>query len=132
MNLGEYVSNHALRGACTCGKCIDAPPNPKAHQPEGHTADVMFFKVAMINDPEMETFQSLVNEQFPHWLDGEEHSYLEMGADIGDQGIALTTMALGYLLGTWKLSTPRSMMPFLPPDLQMKMAGMGMVTIKST
>lgn len=130
MTLAEYVQSHTQKGACTCGRCIDAPTNPEDHQPKGHTADVMFFKIAMLNKPHAETFKALVNEQFPHWLDGEEHSYIEMGADIGDQGIALVTMGLGYLLGVWQLFTP-ALMPFLPKDMQMKMAGMGMVTIKA-
>jgi hypothetical protein len=29
----EYVMAHAERGACKCGRCFDAPPNPEQHQP---------------------------------------------------------------------------------------------------
>ena len=131
VTLAEYVQNHTQRGACTCGRCLDAPANPEDHQPKGHTADVMFFKVAMADRPDVKTFKSMVNTQFPHRLAGEEHSYIEMGANIGDQGIALTAMALGHLLGIWQLLTPTSLMSFLPDDLQMQMAGQGMVTIKA-
>lgn len=131
MNLPEYVSNHATRGACTCGQCIDAPLQPEDHQPDGHTADVVFFKVARVNDPDSGIFRSLIENTHPHWLDGEEHNYLEMGGDMGDQGIALVTMGLGSLLDTWQLLTPKNMMPSLPEDLQMEMAGRGMITIKA-
>lgn len=128
MRLHEYVQRHVTRGACTCGKCFDAPDNPETKQPEGHTADMIFFKVAKSSEANTETFKNLVIEEFPHWLDGKEHSYLEMGADIGDQGIALMAMGLGLLLNTWKLLTPR-MLP-IPEELVQQMAGRGLITIQ--
>ena len=65
-------------------------------------------------------------------FDGEEHSYLELGGWIGDQGFALMLMGLGTLLGLWKLLTPRTMLPAgMPEDLIMEMAGSGMVAIKA-
>ncbi len=129
MNLAEYVRAHCVRGACQCGVCIDAPESPGEHQPEGHTADLVFFKVATANEPDRDTFLELVKTEHPNWLNGKEHSYLEMGADIGDQGIALMTMGLGKLLFAWSLRTPNSIMPFLDEEMKMQMAGMGMVTI---
>lgn len=130
MKLYEYVSTHAVRGACTCGKCIDAPENPKEKQPNGHTADLIFFKVAN-KGAEKELFMDLARTEFPHWFDGKEHSYLQTGGDMGDQGIALMTMGLGKLLGVWDLLTPKSIMPFLPPELKQQMAGQGMITLKA-
>ena len=126
--LVEYVRTHAIRGACTCGKCFDAPENPEQKQPEGHTADVFFFQIAG-NGAEKQVFENLIGKEFPHWLDGKEHSYIEMGADIGDQGLALMTMGLGKLLNTWDLLTPK-LLP-IPEDLQQQMAGIGMITIKA-
>lgn len=128
MKLYEYVQEHAIRGACQCGKCFDAVANPEQHQPSDHTADLVFFKVAA-KDADAPTFKALVAEEFPHWLDGKEHSYLETGADIGDQGAALMAMGLGSVLGVWKLLTPA--MLHIPADLQMQMAGAGMVSIQS-
>lgn len=128
MSLYDYVSAHTIRGACTCGKCCDAPADPEGHQPDGHTADLVFFKVAA-KGADKEEFVSLARRDYPHWFDGKEHSYLEIGGDVGDQGAALMTMGLGSLLGAWKLMTPR-MLP-IPEDLQMQMAGMGMVTIQA-
>ena len=95
-----------------------------------NTADLMFFKVKEINSPDIEEFKRLAKEKFPHWFDGKEHSYLEIGGDIGDQGLALMTMGLGNLLGVWKLLTPENMVPFLNEKLKMKMAGLGYVSIK--
>jgi hypothetical protein len=128
MKLHQYVEYYAARGDCTCGKCIDAPEKPA--QPGGfHTADVFFFKVAAKPSANAAAMRELVKAEFPHWLDGREHSYLETAGDIGDQGMALTAMGLGAVLGLWSLLTPR-MLP-IPEDLRAQMAGMGMVTIQA-
>jgi len=129
--LYEYVMEHAVRGACQCGKCADAPADPANHQPSGHTADLMFFKVAA-KDASADEFKQLVQAEFPHWLDGKEHSYLEAGGDIGDQGAALMAMGLGSVLGTWKLLTPRTVLgKFVDDAMAMQMAGMGMISIQA-
>lgn len=130
MNLYEYVTKHAIRGACTCGKCIDAPSNPEQQQPEGHTADLVFFKVAKTPEADLGDFLQIVKKEFPHWLNGDEHSYLEVGGNMGDQGIALVTMGLGYLLKAWDLLSPNSMFPDLDEELRKKLAGQGYITIK--
>jgi hypothetical protein len=103
--LADYVLAHSIRGACTCGKCLDAPDDPKEKQPHRHTVDLTFFKVAA-NGGDKEEFLSLVKQEYPHWLDGTEHSYLQVGADMGDQGIALMTIGLGDLLGVWRALSP--------------------------
>jgi len=128
MKLYEYVMDKAVRGACTCGRCIDAVANPEKHQPNGHTIDMVFFEVAKKDDANKEDFLSLVEIEFPHWLDGEEHNYIHMGAEIGDQGIAIMTIALGHILGVWVALTP-ALLP-LPKELQKQMAGMGMLSMK--
>lgn len=128
MDLSDYVSSFSVRGACTCGRCADAPKNPEDKQPNGHTVDIMFFSVAN-NSAEKEKFLELVQEEHPNWLDGVEHNYLKIGGDMGDQGIALQTMALGKLLGVWELLTPASILPMLTRELQMELAGRGMIAI---
>ena len=126
MNLYEYVAKHAIRGACTCGKCIDAPDNPEESQPEGHTIDMAFFKVSTADYADAKTFRSLVEAEYPHWLeDGKERSFIEVGREMGDQGIAIMTLALGDLLGVWEVVTPA--MLSVPHDLAIRMAGMGML-----
>lgn len=124
----EYVTTHAIRGACQCGRCFDAPADPTSKQPTGHTANLVFFKVAA-KDANADEFRTLVAVEFPHWLDGQEHSYLETGADIGEQGAALMAMGLGAVLGTWDLLTP-AMLP-LPDETQMLMAKSGYVSIQA-
>lgn len=62
-------------------------------------------------------------------FDGNEHGYMELGAWIGDQGLAMMLMGLGSLLGVWKLYTPK--MFGLPDDLAMQMAAGGMVSIRA-
>lgn len=131
MDLIDYVVKHTERGPCQCGKCFDAVKNPGSKQPKGHTADLVFFKVRKVNNPDKGEFKKLVEEGFPHWLDGKEHTYLETGGDCGDQGLALMAMGLGELLGIWRLLTPNSMVPFLDEKMRMEMAGVGYVSIKS-
>ena len=43
MKLIDYVLAYVTRGACTCGKCCDAPETPEEKKPEGHTVDLTFF-----------------------------------------------------------------------------------------
>jgi len=129
MSLSNYVLAHVERGACTCGKCFDAPENPKEKQPNGHTVNLTFFHVAA-NGGDKDEFLSLVRKEHPDWLDGKEHSYLQVGADMGDQGIALMTIGFGHLLGAWKALSPDTMMSFLPEDLKQEMAGRGMVSLQ--
>lgn len=90
-----------------------------------------FFKVATINEPTTNDFKVLIEAEVPHWLDGSEHNYLEAGADVGDQGLAMMAFGLGHLLGLWKVSSPATIVPFLSPALQMHLAEHGMVSIKA-
>lgn len=128
MKLYKYVNMNAIRGACTCGKCLDAPEDPDKHQPGGHTIDMAFFKVAKTEDADAETFKALVEEEYPHWFFGNEYSYMQVGAEMGDQGIAIMTIALGDLLGIWETITPAKI--GVPPDLALQMAGMGLLSFQ--
>ncbi len=129
MKLRDYVTENAERGACQCGKCFDAPENPEEHQPNGHTADLVFFEVALKNGADKDIFLELVKEQYPQWLDGEEHNYMKVGAEMGDQGLALMTMGMGKLLGAWELITPA--MLGVDGGLAKMMAAQGFVSIQA-
>lgn len=129
MELANYVLRHAVRGACTCGRCIDAPEHPEAKQPSGHVIDLTFFKVAKTGGDKDE-FLSLVMKEYPDFLNGKEHNYLQVSADMGDQGIALLTIGFGHLLGVWQALTPETVLPFLPDDLKQKMAERGMISLQ--
>jgi hypothetical protein len=131
MTLAEYVVNHIERGACTCGSCLDAPPNPETRQPTGHTADMFFFKVKTHNNPSADVLRVLIESEMPLLLDGKEHSYIEIGAGIGDQGAALCLIGLAQLLGLGKAITPNAFGDLLPNDLKKQMAGRGMITFRA-
>jgi hypothetical protein len=120
-----------------CGRCIDAPENPEQHQPEGHTADMIFFKVAAGTKADKDALRMLVEANTKgecdiDLFDGKEHNYMEIGGWIGDQGLALMLMGLGTILGLWKLMTPVTMLKFKPDDpLTKQMAEMGFVAIQA-
>lgn len=130
----DYIQKHIVRGACTCGRCIDAPENPEEKQPNGHTANVHFFKVALQGEPDAEKLKELIKSHGGVFnkvdlFDGKEHNYMELGGWIGDQGLALTLMGMGEILNLWELLTPEKMMPQMP-DMWDMLAGNGMVAIK--
>jgi len=138
--LTDFVNKHAIRGACTCDLCIDAPNDPEQRQPVGHTVNVHFFKVAL-KDPNANIealateLKDLIKRHKGEFndetlLDGKEHSYIHVGGYIGDQGNALTLMGLGELLNLWNVLTPHKMLGDLIDDeLSNKLAGMGMISI---
>lgn len=132
----DYITRHTVRGACTCGRCADAVANPGQHQPAGHTADLIFFKVSAKDNPDTEKLRELIKAQKGEFndcnlFDGRDHSYIEIGGWIGDQGLALMLMGLGSVLGLWKLLTPRTVLGAACTDeLAQSMAGAGYVTIQ--
>lgn len=131
-DVADFVMKHSERGTCRCGRCADHPGGDS--QPTVHTFDMVFFEVCAANDPSADEFRSLITAstegdfcRLDPW-DGQEHSYMEVGGWIGDQGLAMQFMALGHLLGLWKVFTPR-MLPGIPDDLAMQMAGSGLLSI---
>lgn len=138
-DLITYVRQHVERGACQCGQCIDAPPNPEQQQPTGHTADLIFFKVCAKDNPDKEELRSAIKAHRGRYgyplldlFDGKEHSYLEIGGWIGDQGLAMMLMGLGSLLNLWQLLTPKTVLGSeISDDTAMRMAQSGLITIQS-
>jgi hypothetical protein len=126
---------HTERGECRCGRCIDAGTKP---DPTGHTADMVLFKVALRNTPVLHEFVQLSKSHQGSYapcnvFDGNEHGYIELGAWLGDQGLAIQYMALGHLLGAFDLLTPDTVLGTdLPTDLRMQLATAGYVTVKAT
>ena len=130
--LRKFVEDHAERGTCRCGRCVDQPVDDV--QPTGHTVDLIFFEVSAKGEPDTDELRRLITEsrqgefcELDPW-DGKEHSYIEVGAWIGDQGLAMMLMGLGAVLELWPLMTPR-MLPGLPDALVQQMAERGMVSI---
>lgn len=133
MRLVEYVMANTTRGDCTCGKCIDSAANlglPE-QQPSGHTINMTFFKVAAGPDAKKEALLELVQAEHPAYLDGQEHNYTEIGADLGDQGIAIMLIGLGHLLGAWQALVPETVMPFLDDGMKTMLAERGMLVLKT-
>lgn len=123
--LANFVYEHTLRGDCECGNCFDAPAETK--QPEGHTVNMTFFKMAKRGEPDAEKFRELVKD-----IDvSNGPSYIHIGADIGDQGLALLTMGLGHLLGVWQVQGPDTIPALIdsPDELKKQMAGAGMIYV---
>lgn len=97
-------------------------------------ADVAFFSVGATAEVTAEQLREMLNKHvLPVGLnlfDGQEHGYIEIGATIGDQGMALRLMGLGSLLGLWQLLTPLSVLGVdNRSDQGQAIAGMGMMTI---
>lgn len=131
-NIFKYILKHGVKGACTCGKCVDAPANPEELQPTNHSVNLTFFHVSAREDDKgsKEEFKALVMAEHPEWLNGEEHNYIKIGAELGNQGIALVTIGYGHVMGLWQAFSPDIVMPFLPKELKNQMAGSGMVSLK--
>jgi hypothetical protein len=123
--------------------------------------DLIFFKVQIVGEPSSEKLRKLVqdnlvrlaeDERGPdagdlkeiiedneegefekvNLFDGKEHSYIQVGAWIGDQGAAMGLMALGTHLGLWDLLTPMTVLGRIfdrDDPMVMQMAGMGMISI---
>lgn len=129
--LHDFVLQHTDRNACRCGRCIDPGDDRKL---EGHTSNVFFFDVCLKDNPDPARFRELIEanpsgafcELNP--FDGQEHSYIEIGGWIGDQGLALQFLGMGELLGLWRVMHPGKIMPADSP-LAQQMAGMGMVSL---
>lgn len=139
--LVAYITGHCIRGACTCGKCIDAPA--KKFQPNGHTADVQFFKVALKDNPTNDEKEMMKNKLLSlirqhegefcelDLLSGDEYNYLQVGGWIGDQGLALMLMGMGDILGIWKLTTPNKVAPEFSDETKKMLAEAGYISIIS-
>ena len=130
-DLAKYVYAHTERGECRCGKCCDTTGRP---DPQGHTIDMVFFKVAVTNAPTKEEFIQLTKDHRGEFgevnpIDGGDHNYMELGGWIGDQGLAMQYMALGVTLGVFTLLSPA--MLGLDSSTALKMAGMGMLSIQA-
>jgi hypothetical protein len=122
----DYVMSKSIRGDCTCGTCFDAAEKPA--QPSGHTANLTFFKVAAKPEASADALRALVQEAMPNLLNGREHSYLEIGVEIG-QDAALRLIGLGGVLRLWDVLSPDTLMPFLTHEQKVAIAQRGLVAL---
>lgn len=99
--------------------------------------NVFFFGMKAVNEPDPKELKALIeamrferNGVRVDLFDGSEYGYIELGTWLGDQGFALTLMALGGQLKIWEILTPKSVLgDLVPEEMQKQMAGQGMVTI---
>jgi hypothetical protein len=98
-------------------------------------ADLVFFKVTLDGSPQVSELKRLMTAHPAEFesvnpLDGREHSFVELGGWLGDQGVALDLMGLGALLGLWQLLTPVRMLgPDVTPEAAERLAGFGLISI---
>lgn len=135
MSLQHYITEHTDRNGCRCRTCF-APGEAKS-LPE-HTANMVFFDVAAKNNPTPEEMAKAISEHRGenasalNLLDGEEHSYKEVGAWVGDQQLALQLIGLGALLKLWEIQTPYTEFgDDLPQELALMMATRGLLFMKA-
>lgn len=131
MTLQEYVLNHTERGECKCGQCIDVGSTPDPT----HSVDMIFMVVAATNNPSIDEFKTVTAGQRGMYgninpLDGKEHSYIELGAWIGDQGLALQYMALGVSLGVFNLLSGKTILKLNQPEA-LALAQRGLLAIQA-
>lgn len=139
-DLAKYVIEHCVRGDCMCGECTDV--SAKKFQPDGYTADVQFFKVALKNSGLTDADKEIMRNDFIQLIknhkgiyrdidifDGNEYNFIDIGAWIGNQGIALTLMGMGELLGMWKVATPNRVAPDFSEETRSMLAEAGYISI---
>jgi len=122
------------------GQVLDGPPYWEpcpvcGGKPTEHTVDLYFFLVALTREvsPNAGEFRRLTEAHHGEFtqcnpLDGMEHSYIELGGWIGDQGLAMQYMGLGTLLGVFDLLTPKALL--FSKSMQKRLAVQGMITVR--
>ncbi len=140
-DLAKYVIEHCVRGDCIYGECADT--SAKKFQPDGHTVDVQFFKVVLKNSGLNDTDKEIIKNDFERLIknhkgiyrdidifDGNEYNFIDIGAWIGNQGVALTFMDMGELLGMWSVVTPNSVASNFSEETKSMLADAGYVSIR--
>lgn len=118
MTLQNYITKNAT------------PCNPEEGQ------NLVFFSVKAAEGATLEGLKEAIASHKGEFcelnpLDGEEHTYIELGGWIGDQGLALQFIGLGAALGAWKLLTPFTMLgDIVDEGLARVMAGQGFVSLQ--
>jgi hypothetical protein len=126
--LANYVEAHTLALSDAGAELVTFPNG---------SIDMVFFRVGVSAKATASELRQLIGEHQGDFcnldpLDGKEHSYIELGAWLGDQGIALRFMAMGVKLGLWALLSPASLLgPAISRADALRMAGNGFVAISA-
>lgn len=126
--LANYVQAHTIAVSDAGAEMVTFPNG---------SIDMVFFHVAVSGDATADALRRLIGEHKGDFcnvdpLDGKEHSYIELGAWLGDQGLALCFMAMGVKLGLWALLSPSTMLgAAISREDALRMAGNGFVAISA-
>lgn len=117
--LYEYVMEHTTVLANAVSKA-------------GEKGNILFFQVAPLYTMEADELRKQIAGHHSEFgdidlFDGEQHSYVELGAWVGDQECALRLMGAGEVLGLWDVLEPRRL--GASEKQAREMAGMGLVCI---
>lgn len=121
--LSEYIKKSVSR--------VPAGSDAKA-------TNVVFFSVLANPDAEAETLRALIaSHKGPFGdvdvFDGKDHSYIELGGWLGDQGTALDLIGLGTQLKLWTLLSPRTVFKdAMTDELEQQMAGSGYISLQAS
>ena len=110
---------------------FDMMPPVEAAQPHLELVDMEFLKIGVDKEMAMarkaELVELLKDYPNPDRLAGGP-SYIEVGAEIGDQGAAFQLFALGKVMGLWEVITPATLGITGPQATQLAGSGMIMIT----
>lgn len=105
-------------------------PHKDAAPPEEELRDMVFITVGvkqeLADEKREELVEALKEYPEPERLAGGP-SYIESGAHLGSQEMALRLYALGDVLGLWNLILPRTL--HVTGDQERELAGRGMILI---
>lgn len=105
-------------------------------KPQDRDVDVIFFGVRAVGGPTLDGLRAAIAAHKGEFceldpFDGRPHSYIELGAWVGDQGTALCLIGLGTNLGAWDLLTPRDLVRGGGSEAEIqRLAGQGYLGIK--
>lgn len=100
-----------------------------------YDVDMVFFGINVICDPDRDKLLELIPYHgtfgnAPIKLnDGGVHNFIEVGAWLGDQDMALRLMALGAHLGLWRIVSPLGVQREMPRAESIAMAKIGMLAV---
>lgn len=102
-----------------------------------NATNVVFFSVLANLEADAPTLRALIAGHVGEFgdvdvFDGKDHSYIELGGWLGDQGAALDLIGLGTQLKLWTLLSPRTVFKdAMTDELEQQMAGSGYISLQA-